>query len=446
MKKKYSGAPFYLSRLFYIIIGCIIAAFALAFFFPQLMLIAKMATLFLCIAALFDLLLVFGKKVPAMAERICADRFSNGDDNSVTIKVRNYLGYNINIQLIEEVPVQFQLSNVGAELKVPANSTSSYSYILKPTERGVYNFGIINILFTGPLNMIVRHIRSGEEKDVATYPSYMQMRRYQLMAATNQLMDIGSRQLRKVGNSLEFEQIKEYVSGDDYRTVNWKASARRNTLMINNYMDERSQQVICIIDKGRTMKMPFEGMTLLDYAINASLVLSNIVLMKQDKAGLITFGKKMGQTVMPDKKGSQLGLILESLYRQQTDFQDSDFESLYSNIRYKIKQRSLLILFTNFENMFSLERQLPYLKKLANHHPLLVIFFENSELSSFLNEKAHTIEEIYTHTIASKFAFEKKQIVKELQKHGIMSLLTEPNKLTVNVLNKYLELKARQIV
>ncbi|MDI3321561.1 DUF58 domain-containing protein [Pinibacter soli] len=446
MKKKHSGSPFYFSRLFYIIMGCIIAAFALAFFFPELMLIAKMATLFLCIAALFDLLLVFGKKMPVTAERLCSDRFSNGDDNPVTIKVRNQLGYAINVQLLDEVPVQFQLSNVGTHLKVPANGTSPYTYILKPTERGVYNFGIINILFTGPLNMIVRHIRSGEEKDVATYPSYMQMRRFQLMAATNQLMEAGSRQLRKIGNSLEFEQIKEYVSGDDYRTVNWKASARRNTLMINNYMDERSQQVICIIDKGRTMKMPFEGMTLLDYAINASLVLSNMVLMKQDKAGLITFGKKMGQTVMPDKKGSQLGLILESLYRQQTDFQDSDFESLYSDIRYKVKQRSLLILFTNFENMYSLERQLPYLKKLANHHPLLVIFFENSELSSFLNEKAHTIEDIYTHTIASKFAFEKKQIVRELQKHGIMSLLTEPNKLTVNALNKYLELKARQIV
>ncbi|MDH7463027.1 DUF58 domain-containing protein [Chitinophagaceae bacterium 26-R-25] len=446
MKKKNSGIPFYFSRLFYIIMGCIIAAFALAFFFPQLMLIGKMATLFLCIAALFDLLLVFGKKIPATAERICTDRFSNGDDNPVTLKVHNHLGYAINLQLLDEVPVQFQLNNVGTQLKVPGNGTSSYLYMLKPTERGVYNFGIINILFTGPLNMIVRHIRSGEEKDVATYPSYMQMRRFQLMAATNQLMEVGSRQLRKIGNSLEFEQIKEYVSGDDYRTVNWKASARRNTLMINNYMDERSQQVICIIDKGRTMKMPFEGMTLLDYAINASLVLSNMVLTKQDKAGLITFGKKMGQTVMPDKKGSQLGLILESLYRQQTDFQDSDFESLYSNIRYKIKQRSLLILFTNFENMYSLERQLPYLKKLANHHPLLVIFFENSELSSFLNEKAHTIEDIYTHTIATKFAFEKKQIVKELQKHGIMSLLTEPNKLTVNALNKYLELKARQIV
>lgn len=446
MKKKNSGIPFYFSRLFYIIFGCIIAAFALAFFFPQLMLVAKMSTLFLCIAALFDLMLVFGKKIPATAERICADRFSNGDDNPVTLKVRNHLAYAINVQLLEEVPVQFQLSNVGGHLKVPGNGTSSYLYTLKPTERGVYNFGIINILFTGPLNMIIRHIRSGEEKDVATYPSYMQMRRFQLMAATNQLMEVGTRQLRKIGNSLEFEQIKEYVSGDDYRTVNWKASARRNTLMINNYMDERSQQVICIIDKGRTMKMPFEGMTLLDYAINASLVLSNMVLTKQDKAGLITFGKKMGQTVMPDKKGSQLGLILESLYRQQTDFQDSDFESLYSNIRYKIKQRSLLILFTNFENMYSLERQLPYLKKLANHHPLLVIFFENSELASFLNEKTHTIEDIYTHTIAGKFAFEKKQIVKELQKHGIMSLLTEPNKLTVNVLNKYLELKARQIV
>ncbi len=445
MKKLLYGISFYLSRLFYIIIGCIIGALLLAFFFPQFLLIGKMALLFLAIATLLDLLLVYSKRKPLTAERFCNDRFSNGDENHVTIHLQNHLNYKANVTIIEEAPVQFQLSKLTADLKVNANDTIDYIYKLKPTERGVYNFGIINILVAGPLNLVVRHIKSGEEKDVATYPSYMQMRRYQLMAATNQLMDAGSRQLRKIGNSLEFEQIKEYVLGDDYRSVNWKASARKNNLMVNNYMDERSQQVICIIDKGRTMKMPFEGMTLLDYAINATLVLSNIVLLKQDKAGLITFAKKNGQIVMPDKKGSQLGLILESLYRQQTDFMDSDFENLYTNIRYKIKQRSLLILFTNFENMYSLERQLPYLKKLANHHALLVIFFENTELNSFLNKKAHTLEDIYTTTIAGKFAFEKKQIVKELQKNGIMSLLTEPDKLTVNALNRYLEIKARRI-
>ena len=194
------------------------------------------------------------------------------------------------------------------------------------------------------------------------------------------------------------------------------------------------------------MKMPFEGMTLLDYAINATLVLSNIVLLKQDKSGLLTFGKKIDQFVPPDKKPAQVNIILETLYRQQTDFMDSDFESLYVYIRHHLNQRSLLILFTNFESLHSMERQLIYLKKLSTHHPLIVIFFENTELTALQQQKAHNLEQVYHKTIANKFAFEKKQIVKELQKHGIMSLLTAPQKLTANTINKYLELKERQVV
>jgi uncharacterized protein (DUF58 family) len=272
------------------------------------------------------------------------------------------------------------------------------------------------------------------------------MKKYQLMAVTNQLQATGSRRLRKLGSSLEFEQIKEYVQGDDYRRLNWKATARKNSLMVNNYMDERSQQVVCLIDKGRNMKMPFEGLTLLDYAINATLVLSNIVLLKQDKSGLLTFGKKIDQFIQPDKKPTQINFILETLYTQQTDFMDSDFEALYVYLRYHLNQRSLLILFTNFESLYGLERQLPYLKQLSTHHPLLVIFFENTELSALQQQKAHNLEQVYYKTIANKFALEKKQMVKELQKHGIMSLLTPPQKLTVNTINKYLELKERQVV
>src|SRR6187549_2637741 len=135
------------------------------------------------------------------------------------------------------------------------------------------------------------------------------MRRYQLMAATNRLQESGTQRLRKLGQSMEFEQIKEYVRGDDYRNINWKATARRGgELMVNNYTDERSQQIYCLINKGRVMKMPFNGMTLLDYAINASLVLSNVALVKQDKAGLITFEKNLDTFLLADKKPTQMNL------------------------------------------------------------------------------------------------------------------------------------------
>ncbi|HEX5151430.1 MAG TPA: DUF58 domain-containing protein [Parafilimonas sp.] len=395
---------------------------------------------------ILDFIIVFAGNRSISAKRLCADRFSNGDDNKVTVELTNHRPYKVRFEVIDELPVQFQQRDWKRNFILNGRETFSFAYFLKPLERGEYIFGIINIFLCGPLNMVIRYITSGEEKKVAVYPSYMQMKKFQLMAVTNQLQAGGSRRLRKLGSSLEFEQIKEYVQGDDYRRVNWKATARKNSLMVNNYMDERSQQVICLIDKGRSMKMPFEGMTLLDYAINATLVLSNIVLMKQDKSGLLTFGKKIDQFIQPDKKPAQINLILQTLYMQQTDFMDSDFEALYVYIRYHLNQRSLLVLFTNFESLYSMERQLPYLKQLSLYHPLLVIFFENTELNALQQQKAHNLEEVYYQTIANKFASEKRQIIKELQKHGIMSLLTAPQKLTANTINKYLELKERQVV
>jgi uncharacterized protein (DUF58 family) len=250
---------------------------------------------------------------------------------------------------------------------------------------------------------------------------------------------------------MEFEQVRPYATGDDVRTINWKATSRRSdaqgtALMINAYQDERSQPVYCLIDKGRVMQSPFEGLTLLDYAINASLVLSNIALIKQDRAGILTFSDHVGQLLPADRRTGHMLRILELLYRQKTRFLETDYESLYASVRTHIRQRSLLLLFTNFETVSAMHRQLPYLRRLAKDHLLLVIFFENTELRSLLDQPATDTEQIYLKTIGEKFMFEKKQIVKELAQYGIQTILTAPQNLTANTVNKYLELKARGMI
>jgi uncharacterized protein (DUF58 family) len=285
-----------------------------------------------------------------------------------------------------------------------------------------------------------------QPKEVPVYPSYLQMRKYQIMAISNRLSEVGLKKVRRLGHSMEFEQIKEYVAGDDYRVVNWKATARRGQLMVNNFTEEKSQQIYCVIDKGRVMKMPFEGLSLLDHAINTSLVLSNVALIKQDRAGLITFAEKINSFLPAEKKALQMQSILELLYHQKTRYLESDFERLYILLRSKVTQRSLVVLFTNFESLNAMRRQLPYLKKIAENHLLVTVFFENTELHSLLQNAAGTIDEVYTKTIAEKFAFEKRLIVKELKQHGILTILSSPQQLTVNTLNKYLEIKARQLL
>jgi uncharacterized protein (DUF58 family) len=320
------------------------------------------------------------------------------------------------------------------------------SYNLRPTERGDYTFGALNIFTASPIGLVQRRFQFDEQQTVPVYPSFIQMRKFELYAISDRLTDIGIKKIRRLGHTLEFDQIREYVRGDDVRSINWKAMARRNELMVNQYHDERSQQVYSVIDMGRTMKMPFEGLSLLDYAINTSLIISNIALQKHDKAGLITFSDKPGPKVPAQKKHSHIYRIQEALYNLDTDFNESDFSRLYLSLKQHVRQRSLILLYTNFETLSAMRRQLPYLKRIASDHLLVTIFFQNTELDELLNSKADSEEEIYTKVIAEKFSHEKKTIVQELNQMGVQTILTPPAELSVNTINKYLQLKARGVI
>ena len=394
-------------------------------------------------ALVVDTLLIYSIKNGVKAERWLPDRFSMGDDNKVILLFQNHYHFPVNISVIDELPVQFQERKWLRKLRMETKGKSMLEYKLRPVTRGEYVFHDINVYVQAPLGLVKRRYIFPAQHTVKVYPSFVQMRRYQLLAVSNRLQEAGVKKIRRIGHSLEFEQIKDYVRGDDYRTINWKATARKGNLMVNSFTDERSQQVYCLINKGRVMKMPFDNLTLLDHAINASLVLSNVALIRQDKAGLITFEREIDTFLPADKKPTQMNLILESLYRQQTTFLEPDFEKLFSVIRNRITNRSLLILFTNFESLESLNRALPAFKRMAHYHLLLLVFFENSELKSITSKQATTLEGIYIKTIAEKFAYEKRQMVKELHKNGIMSILTTPANLTVNTINRYLELKTR---
>jgi uncharacterized protein (DUF58 family) len=437
---------FWLNKTVYYVTGGIAALFILSLFLPALFRIAILLLVLLGIAILLDTLLLYGKKKGINAERITADRFSVGDDNKVSLVLTNQYAYPVHVSVIDEIPVQFQDRTWLQKARIDNKQAFELEYLLKPLSRGEYVFDNINVFVHGPLRLVIRRYIFEANRTVKVYPSFIQMRKYQLLAVSNKLQEVGVKRIRKLGHSMEFEQIKEYVRGDDYRTINWKATARKEALMVNNFTDERSQQIYCLINKGRVMKMPFGGMTLLDYAINASLVLSNVALVRQDKAGLVTFAENLDAFILADKKTTQMNLLLETLYRQQTRFLESDFEKLFSVIRNRVTNRSLLILFTNFESVESLQREMPALKKMARYHLLLVVFFENTELKSLTESRAVKMEDIYIRTIAEKFAFEKRLMVKELHKNGIQSILTTPENLTVNTVNKYLELKTRMSI
>ncbi|HMH33063.1 MAG TPA: DUF58 domain-containing protein [Puia sp.] len=437
----------FFSRRFYWLLVAVIILFVFSYGMPALFPVAQIAFISLMVVLVLDYVVSFSNGNPVSAERELPDRLSNGDQNSINLRVVNHCPFAIRVRIIDELPDQLQMRNFSIYAQLRPGEETLHTYLVRPTERGEYVFHNINLFMKTPIALVVRRKIIHAEKTVKVLPSFQDLRKFELLAHSNKLAEGGTRKIRKLGHSLEFEQIKEYVTGDDIRSINWKATGRRGgQLMINKYTDEKSQQVYCIVDKGRVMKMPFEGMTLLDYAINATLILSRVALIKQDKAGLVIFADQISNFLPADHKAMQMSAILETLYNQQTRFLETDFEKLHSLIRTRITQRSLIVLFTNFESLSALQRQMPYIRSIARNHLLLVVFFDNTELLQLTESDVKNIENLYIKTIATKFSYEKRLIVKELQQHGIATILTTPQHLTVNTVNKYLEIKARQAI
>ncbi|MEO6537262.1 MAG: DUF58 domain-containing protein [Ferruginibacter sp.] len=441
---KYFGDLFVTLR-FYIVAAACIFIFVLSFFIPAIFPFAKIIFASFGILVFIDYFFLFVAGKKPEAKRLVSARLSNGEKNTVQLNIKNTSPFSIGMRIIDELPFQFQERGFAIKKVFLGLQHLNLRYIVKPAERGTYYFGNIILYVHSQVGLVVkRHIIAAAES-VSVYPSFTSLRNHQLLSQA--IIDTPGRQrMRKIGQSMEFEQIKDYVNGDDIRTINWKATARKGAMMVNNYVDEKSQQVYCIIDKGRLMKMPFEGLSLLDYAINSALALSNVCLHNQDKIGLLSFSNKMGAIIAAGRQPVQLENILQVLYKEKTAYLESDFEMLYMQVRHKIKQRSLLILFTNFESVNGLKRQVSYLRSIARYHLLLVIFFENTELTKLSVAEANSIDDVYVKTIAEKFIHEKKLVVKELNKYGISSILTSPQNLTINTINKYLQLKSQQAV
>lgn len=436
----------YLDNRLFIALGlCVLSGLSCFIFsFPVIIIFIALGTTLTFL--LIDIVIIYKTRNGVEASRNCPERLSNGDQNPIAITVYNQYAFKIRIKLIEEVPYQFQKRDLIFDTNIESGREETFYYDVRPTMRGIYAFGAINVFVKGTFGLISRRYIFNCQKPVAVYPSFIEMNKYELLAASHRLIDYGIKKIRRIGHATEFDHIKHYVGGDDPRIINYKATARANQLMVNTYQEEKSQQVYCIIDKGRTMRMPFNGMTLLDYAINSTLMVSTTALNKGDKAGIITFSQEVDTILPADRQRRQRNNILESLYGQQTNFKESDYEKLYSVVRRKLSQRSLILLYTNFETVNGMRRQLKYLSHLAKDHLVLVAFFLNSEFNEILDSDPDNIEDIFRKGMAEKLSNDKFLIVKELNRHKIHTVLTKPESLTVDTINKYLEFKSRGLI
>lgn len=405
--------------------------------------------LFYClvIALIAEIACLYFLSKSIQVKRVIKEQLSNGDENIIHYKVQGEFSYAPKLQIIDEYPPQLQLRDSIIPVFVDSKVfDTQVDYSIFPKTRGKYSFGNIKLVISTKLGLLSRIKQIAQQETVKVVPSIQQYKKFTFLAITNRLEEVGIKKIRRMGSSTEFEQIKDFQRGDNIRRINWKATARRNSLMVNHYEDQKAQNVYFLLDKGRMMHMPFNGLTLFDYAVNSSLSMAGVAKQKGDKVGLITFSDVIGSWLPAQSIDKQISAINQELYHQQIRQKDTDFARLYTNIRLRIKGRSMFILYTNFDSTVSLKRQLKYLKAISKSHLLVVVSFLNEEIMDLATKKTKGERNFFDQSIAEKFIQEKRKINQELNRSGIYTITTLPQDLTVNSINTYLKVKSRGLL
>lgn len=433
----------FLSQRFFYIAAVIAVLSALGFWWSPFYIAAIVALCTLSAATLLDgvltrIALQFkGKRHVDKRICICAQ-------NKVTLTIINDSRLTTRVTLIDESPAGINHSPIGSpQFILRPGQKISTNYYLMPTQRGHYRFGHLLAFASTTIGLWQHRISLVRSQDVKVYPEFRQLKEREQQYLMYRDVKGSRKMVRSVSHSTEFEEIREYVKGDDYRRINWKATARRQILMVNHYDEERSQLLYNIIDHGRQMQRSFEGLTLADYAVNATLQLSFTAMNHDDLVGLVTFGHGSPRVVPARKSHKQLNILLEQLYRLQWKYAESDFSQLVSTLVKCVPRRALIMLYTDFYTLDALYRQLPHLQRIARRHALVVVFFEDRQLKTAatpLPPQASNGEHII-HALSADLVLQKQTMVDILRRNGINAILTIPDLLTGNVVRRYFTLK-----
>lgn len=438
----------FLGGHFFIYLGSILLLFIIGNFYASIFTLAKIVLLMFSFLFIYDVFQVFNIINKVSLNRKVPETIYLFNSFKVDVSIRNTSNKSIFAILIEDVPHQFQWRENSINLnKISPYETIKVNYHLIPKTRGLYKFGNANLFISSSLRLFKFRKVFELPYTLKCLPSVPDMLLLEKQFFNYKPNLEGVKKTRKIGHSYEFDRIKKYNQGDDIRAINWKATGKKNMLMVNQFQDLKSQQVYSIIDKGRLMSVAFNNFGLLEYAINATLAISNVVLKKEDKAGLITFSDKIGTTLKASNKPFQIHKILRCLYKEKERIdKDSDFDLLYRGVKNIVKGRSLVFLYTNFENEDTLKKQLIYLKKIKQLHLLVVVIFENIELINFANSRAADEVEVFQKTAATYAINQKQNIANILNQFGIETIICQPSNLSISIANKYNQLKSKGII
>ena len=387
------------------------------------------------------------------AHRQMNSKFSLGVENLVTLKLINRSRHPLRLRLKDDFPDAFLFETVIHDCRVLPRAHIDISYRLTPLRRGVYQFSDIHLQCWGLLGLVVRHRRIVAGTTVKVYPNLQAVRQYELLVKRGMLHRIGLKNSRQFGEGTEMERLREYSPDDDFRRMDWKATARHRKPIVREFQTERSQDVVIMLDTGRLMASPIlletptessqEAMLKLDYAINATLMTAYVSTLKGDRVGLIAFADTVHQYLAPKPGKKQFLTMLETIYALPVHPVEPDFETAFKYLASKQRKRAFIVLFTDILDSDSATGIASYVVQLSKHHLVVCVTLTDSGIVALADQKSTDSKSVYQKAIAERLLQEKHATLEILRRQGVITIDVPAHQLTMAVVNKYLELKAK---
>ena len=372
-------------------------------------------------------------------------KFSLGEKNAITVQISNRSSHTLQLWLRDDRP-QHSWSTSDPPVhrfQIAPYSTHSLGYHLKPHRRGRYAFGDIHLRCSGLLGLVIRQRRFPAKAEIKVYPNLLAVRKYELLVRRGQLQEIGIKHSRRLGEGTAFERLREYHPDDDSRRIDWKATSRRRKPIVREFETERSQEIVIMLDTGRLMAPPIGDLIKLDYAVNTALMTAYVSTLKGDKVGLITFSDRVHQYIPPRPGKKQFHAKLELLYDAQAHWIEPNFAPAFSYLAAKQRKRALVILFTDILDKGSAHMLSRYMARLAGRHLVLCVTLSDPNILRFTGQPLTDSKSVYERAIAEKLLGEKREALEVLSSRGVITIDVPAHQLTMTVVNRYLELKAR---
>lgn len=372
------------------------------------------------------------------------ERLSLAAWNRVAIDVRaRRPARSTRIALRDEAPPSFAVEGAPMLQGVTQGGAATLEYRVRPARRGDYRFGSLHLRWESPLRLLTRQSRFDAATPVKVYPDLSGVRAYDLVVRKNRIWELGLRATRVLGAGNEFERLRDYQPDDEYRRINWKATARRGKPISAEFQTERSQNLVALLDAGRMMRSPVGDIDKLDYAINAVLLLAYVAAAKGDRVGMLAFADRPLAWLAPRPGRGQFYRMLEALYAIQAQPVEPDFASALSYFSVQQRKRSLAVLFTDLTGSVSMESLVAQMTRLRRAHLPLLVTVSDPAVQQFVEQPVLDSRTLYERTAAQQALDERSLAVERLRSHGVATLDVPADELSVAVINRYLELKAR---